>query len=185
MTLKDLSKSGKTFWRFSQSEPGKSQESPFAEYQPGHITIGENEGPLSFVSDETIVNCFMYGDMLTELNFDVRDVKFQEIMDCQVDPIGNSLGEYQCNKLLTKANYSLSDPKTIYLFFSMVRETAQLAEIFGFENHNGRFPDFLWDFGFTESALLLDYLMDTFNKDIHLSPEEILHIIHNYLRVHI
>lgn len=182
MTLQDLSKTGKTFWRFSQSERGKSQEKPFSEYRSGHITVADNSGKLSFVSNETIGVCFMYGDILTELNFDVRDENFQKIMDCEVNYIGNSLGEYQSEKLLTKANYSLADLSTIRMLFSMVTETRQLISLFCYENYYGDgFVEFLFQFGFNESALLVSYLKNKFEENIYISPKEILKIIDDYL----
>ena len=182
LTLYDLSKSGKTFWRFSQSERGKSQESAFAEYRSGYITVADNGGKLSFVSNETIGVCFMYGDILTELNFDVRDENFQKIMDCEVNYIGNSLGEYQSEKLLTKANYSLADLSTIRMLFSMVTETRQLISLFCYENYYGDgFVEFLFQFGFNESALLVSYLKNKFEENIYISPKEILKIIDDYL----
>ena len=73
LTLQDLSKSRKTFWRFSQSKEGRSQESFFAEYWPGHITVVETGEKLSFVSEDTIALCFMYGDKLTKLDFDISN----------------------------------------------------------------------------------------------------------------
>lgn len=183
MTLYDLTKSGKTFWRFSQSERGKSQENPYAEYLPGHITVADNGGKLSFVSNETIGVCFMYGDILTELNFNVMDENFQKIMDCEVNYIGNSLGEYQSEKLLTKANYSLEDLSTIRLLFSMVTDTSQLISLFCYKNYDGDgFVEFLLWFGFKESALLVSYLKNKFKENIYISPKEILELIDEYLR---
>ena len=36
---------------------------------------------LSFVTEETIAVCFMYGDMLTSLRFDINDEKFKQIAE--------------------------------------------------------------------------------------------------------
>mgnify|MGYP000130318246 FL=1 len=67
-TLGDLAKSGHLFFRFSQSKPGRSVENVYAEYIPGKITEAMDEDKyLSFVTEETIAICFMYGDMLTSV----------------------------------------------------------------------------------------------------------------------
>ena len=36
---------------------------------------------LSFVTEETIAVCFMYGDMLTSLRFDINDEKIKQIAE--------------------------------------------------------------------------------------------------------
>lgn len=80
LTLQDLAKLGKTYWRFSQSEKGRSQESCFAEYLPGHITVAETGEKLSFVSEDTIALCFMYGDKLTKLNLIFQTKIFKQLV---------------------------------------------------------------------------------------------------------
>ena len=183
MTLQDYSKTERTYWRFSQSVKGRSQETPFAEYKPGSITVAEYGQKLSFASDKTIAVCFMFGDLLTELNFDQNDLNFQKIMHCEVHETGNTLGELQCEKLLTKANYSLKDLSTIRLLFSMVNDDKQLATIFAYTNSDGeRFADFLRNFGFEESASLIDYLKMEFERNnCYLSPQEAMALIDDYL----
>lgn len=77
-TLGDLAKTDHLFYRFSQSSPGRSEEKVFAQYIPGQITEAkDNEKYLSFVTEETIASCFMYGDMITRLNFNLDDEAFK------------------------------------------------------------------------------------------------------------
>ena len=53
-TLGDLARTSHSFYRFSQSTPGRSVEKVFAEYVPGQITEAEdNEKYLS-------ENCIIY-----------------------------------------------------------------------------------------------------------------------------
>lgn len=182
LTLQDLSKSGKTYWRFSQSEKGKSQEHCFAKYLPGHITVAEEGGKLSFASEETIANCFMYGDKLTKLNFDIDNEMFRKIKDCEVDYIGNSLGEYRSERLLVEKEYSLKDLNTIKLLFSMIKDNRQLVTIFCYSNGEGNgFVDILKKLEFDESALMVSFLRKHFEKNIHISKEEIMTLIETYI----
>lgn len=137
LTLQDIAKLGKTYWRFSQSEKGRSQENCFAKYLPSQITVAEKGEKLSFASEDTIAVCFMYGDILTKLNFDITDTKFKEIMNCKVNKTGNILREYQSEKLLTEENYSLKEISTIKKIFSMVKDDWQIVRIFSYENSCG------------------------------------------------
>ena len=57
ITLKDLAKTGLTFWRFSQSEQRRSAELHFEQYIPDVIsTAKDKEKKLSFVDEEHIGN---------------------------------------------------------------------------------------------------------------------------------
>ena len=179
LTLQDLAKLGKTYWRFSQSEKGRSQENCFAKYLPSQITVAEKGEKLSFASEDTIAVCFMYGDILTKLNFDITDTKFKEIMNCKVHKTGNILGEYQSEKLLTEENYSLKEISTIKKIFSMVKDDWQIVRIFSYENSCGEdFVGILKKFGFGESASLVACLKSRFLKNnCYISKEEIMHLI--------
>ena len=183
LTLQDLAKLGKTYWRFSQSEKGRSQENCFAKYLPSQITVAEKGEKLSFASEDTIAVCFMYGDILTKLNFDITDTKFKEIMNCKVYKTGNILGEYQSEKLLTEENYSLKEISTIKKIFSMVKDDWQIVRIFSYENSCGEdFVGILKKFGFGESASLVACLKSRFLKNnCYISKEEIMHLIEEYI----
>lgn len=181
ITLGTLAQSGHTYWRFSQSEPGRSIENAFAEYKPGEVTCAEDkEKYLSFVDETTIAKCFMYGDMLTKLVFDLDDEKFDEIKDCEVKYTGNSLGEYECCKLLTEKNFSLCDIETIKLMFSMVNNNQQFATIF--KHIFGDLESRLISFGFVESANLVHYLKMHFEKNPYITKEEIMDLIEVYTK---
>ena len=104
-TLGDLAKTDHLFYRFSQSSPGRSEEKVFAQYIPGQITEAkDNEKYLSFVTEKTIASCFMYGDMITRLNFNLDDEAFKKIANTPIKYIGNALGEYE-SKYLPKMKF--------------------------------------------------------------------------------
>lgn len=179
-TLGDLAKSGHSFFRFSQSQPGRSLEKVYAEYIPGKITEATDEDKyLSFVTEETIAMCFMYGDMLTSLKFDLNDEEFKKIADTPFKYIGGSLGEYESKYLLVDNNYSLEDVNTIVKLFDYVTNTNQLCTIFEFVF--GSLEQRLHDYQFYESEKLVRYLKKEFDNNIHISPEEIRRLIKKYL----
>lgn len=179
-TLGELAKSGHSFFRFSQSQPGNSIERVYAEYIPGKITEAKDEDKLlSFVSEETIALCFMYGDTLTSLKFDLSDTEFQKIADTPYKYIGHSLGEYESKYLLVDNNYSLEDVNTIVTIFDYVTSTRQLLAIFKFPS--GSLDERLHNFGFYESEKLVKYLKGKFEDNILISPDEIRELIKKYL----
>ena len=179
-TLGDLARSGRSFFRFSQSQPGRSFEKVYAEYIPGKITEAKDEDKLlSFVTEETIAVCFMYGDTLTSLKFDLNDEEFKKIADTPFKRIGNSLGEYESKYLLVDNNYSLEDINTIVKLFDYVTSTAQLVVIFKFGF--GSLDERLHDFGYYESERLVKYLKAKFEEDIHISPDKIRELIKQYI----
>lgn len=179
-TLKDLARKKHTYWRFSQSEKGKSIERVYAEYKPGKITIAQNEQKkLSFTDERTIAYCFMYGDLLTKLVFDIKNKEFRKIMNCKVKFIDESLGEYESCKLMTEENYSLSDINTIRRFFSMVNNKKQLISIFygGYGNLESR----LNQYGFAETAELVHYLGKEFDRNPDNMFQNRLKLIDQYI----
>lgn len=180
-TLGDLAKSGHLFFRFSQSQPGKSIEKVYAKYIPGEITEAKDEDKyLSFVTEETIAVCFMYGDMLTSLKFDITDDKFKQIADTPFKYIGGALGEYESKYLLVDNNYSLEDINTIIMLFDYVKSTTQLCTIFGFSF--GSLEQRLRDLQYYDSEKLVRYLREEFEKNIHISPEEVRELIKKYMK---
>lgn len=179
-TLGDLAKSGHLFFRFSQSQSGRSVEKVFAEYIPGQITEAKDEDKyLSFVTEETIAICFMYGDMLTSLKFDLNDEEFNKIANTPFTYLGGSLGEYESKYLLVENNYSLEDVNTIVMLFDYVASNRQLHTIFHFTF--GSLEQRLHKFGYYESEKLVRYLREEFDKNIHISPEEIRKLLRKYL----
>lgn len=180
-TLGDLAKSGHLFFRFSQSQPGKSAEKVYAKYIPGEITEAKDEDKyLSFVTEETISECFMYGDMLTSLKFDINDEKFKQIADTPFKYIGGALGEYESKYLLVDNNYSLEDINTIIMLFDYVKSTTQLCTIFCFSS--GSLEQRLRDFQYYESEKLVRFLREEFEKNIHISPEEVRELVKEYMK---
>lgn len=180
VTLGDLAKSGHSFFRFSQSQKGRSVEKVFTEYIPGKITEAKDEDKyLSFVTEETIATCFMYGDMLTSLKFDLNDEEFIKIADTPFKYIGGALGEYECKYLLVDNNYSLEDVNTIVKLFDYVTSTTQLITIFMFSF--GSLEQRLHNFQYYESEKLVKYLREEFEKNIYISPEDIRELIKEYM----
>lgn len=179
-TLGDLAKSGHLFFRFSQSQPGRSVENVYAEYIPGKVTEAMDEDKyLSFVTEETIAICFMYGDMLTSLKFDLDDEDFKKIADTPFKYTGNSLGEYESKYLLVDNNYSLEDTNTIAMLFDYVTSMKQLITIFRFIF--GSLEERLHNFGYYESERLVKYLREEFDENINISPDEIRFLIKKYM----
>jgi len=182
ITLDFMARRPHTYWRFSQSEPGKSKEDVYAKYSPGEVTYAEDaEKWLSFVDEEHIATCFMYGDVLTKLCFDLNNAEFAEISGCEVKITGNNtMGEYEATALLVEENYSLADISTIRLLFSMVIENRQLLNLFYF-NGTDSLDARLSSYGFHESADLVRYLKTKFDANLHISPEDMLKLLDDYL----
>jgi len=182
-TLKDLAKTQKTYWKFSQSQKGRSMESCYAEYKPGHITEAEEtelDNALSFVSNEDISTCFMYGDVLNKLCFDLNNDKFKEIEDCPIKRCGNPLGEYKSAKLLVEKQYSLADLETIRLIFDMASTHKQIINLFAFYDGKG-IESFLKKWGFVESEKMIVFLRSRFT---HLtSKNEVMKWIDEYMEL--
>ena len=122
----------------------------------------------------------MYGDMITRLNFNLGDETFQRIADTPIKYIGNSLGEYESKYLLVEQNYSLRDITTIEMLFELVQNNSQLISLFHFTF--GSLDQRLHEFGFTESEQLVKYLKEKFDKNIHISPDDMRIKLREYIR---
>lgn len=180
LTQRELAKTNHTFWRFSQSERGRSVENVFAEYIPGEVTCAKDKDKaLSFVDDQHIARCFMYGDTLTKLCFDLGNEKFKEMENIPVHYIGNALGEYETTQLLVEKNYSLADPDTIKLLFSMVANTSQLITLF---KNKEDLAVRLRRFGYDESAAMVEYLKSKFDENHYITPQEIMEHLYDFER---
>ncbi|PWE82447.1 hypothetical protein [Agathobacter rectalis] len=180
-TLGDLAKTDHLFYRFSQSSPGRSEEKVFAQYIPGQITEAkDNEKYLSFVTEKTIASCFMYGDMITRLNFNLDDEAFKKIANTPIKYIGNALGEYESKYLLVEQNYSLRDITTIEMLFELVQNSSQLNSLFYFTY--GSLDQRLHEFGYKESEQLVKYLKEEFNKNIHITPDDMRSKLREYIK---
>lgn len=182
-TLGDLAKTDHTFYRFSQSSPGRSVEKVFAQYIPGQITEAENnEKYLSFVTEETIASCFMYGDMITQLNFNLDDEAFKKIANTPVKYIGHTLGEYESKYLLVEQNYSLSNIRTIEMLFDLVQNNGQLISLF--YSSCGSLEQRLHEFGYRKSEKLVGELGKIFEANNQISLDkmksELRGVIKNY-----
>lgn len=179
-TLGDLAKSGHLFFKFTKSQPGRDIDKAYTKYIPGEIVEAKDEDTyLSFVTEETIAECFMYGDMLTSLKFDINDEKFRQIADTPFKYVGGALGEYESKYLLVDNNYSLEDISTIIMLFEYVKNTKQLCTIFCYKS--GFLERSLHNFQYYESENLVRYLRGEYEKNIHISPEEVRELIKKYV----
>jgi hypothetical protein len=121
-TLEKLAKSNKSFWKVSQSRKGRSIEKFYTSYIEGEIVEAKTQDKLlSFVEEENLAMCFMYGDTLTKFDFSLENPKFIEIKDTEYHYIGGGLGEYEAAKLLVDKNYSLKDIDTIVFLIKIAK----------------------------------------------------------------
>lgn len=162
-TLLDLAKSGDTFWKFSRSsEEVPCVENLYAEYVPGKITVAKDaEKKLSFVPSAYAGTCSMYGDQLTEFNFDLHNPKFQEIANNPVKIWGNAFHEHETEQLLVKQNYSLADIETVKKVIEMGNEQSIRILICNPLDPSWERYDKL---GFVETKAFLQYLWKTYNE---------------------
>lgn len=172
LTLSKLAEEGKhTYWKFSQSEKARSVEMHFIEYEEEKITIAKDRDKLlSFVNELNIVNCYMYGDLLTKFVFDNTNEKFKEIGECQVRYVGG-LGEYESKKLLTEKNYSLGEIGTIKKIIEFCNSKRDFISLF-YNKYVGNFEVCLRNNNFEETADLMKYLKEIYNKNELLSFAE-------------
>lgn len=157
-SLKDLSTLNHTYWKFTQSKPGRSYETNvFAEYKVNEITRAKDpDKGLSFTTEEYITKCFMYGDQLTKLCFSQDNPKFLEIQNNTYKSIGSALGELETDSLLVEKIYSLKHKETIRLLVSMIPDNEKISQLTWFTNIGGStFKKRLEGYGFMESANLL------------------------------
>ena len=172
LTLGKLAGEGKhTYWKFSQSEKGRSIEAPYIEYIEGEVTVAKNKDKLlSFVNELNIVKCYMYGDFLTKFVFDNENIKFKEINSSQVKYLG-VLGEYECDKLLTEKKYSLGEIETIKKIIEFCNSKGDLNYIFyGIFKRNLEF--YLRKNEFWETAELMKYLKENYDNQKLISFSE-------------
>ena len=172
LTLGKLADAGEhTYWKFGQSQKGRSIESVFAKYEPGKITIAEDKDKLlSFVSESNIAKCYCYGDLLIKFVFDGSNKDFKMIKNSQVRYIGGGLGEYESEKLLTEECYSLEKVETIRKIFELCNSENDFLIIFyGILNKNLEY--YLRKYEFMNTADLLSIL---FASDQHIRRNLVL-----------
>ncbi len=172
LTLGKLAEEGKhTYWKFSQSEKGRSIEAPFIEYMEGEITVAKDRDKLlSFVNELNIVKCYMYGDCLTKFVFDNANAKFKEINNSRVKYLGG-LGEYESKKLLTEKKYSLGEIGTIKKVIEFCNTKTDLNYIFH-GVYKGNLEFYLRKYEFGEMAELMKYLKENYDKQQLISFSE-------------
>lgn len=116
----DLAKSLHTYWKFTQSEPGLSQEEHFSKYELGNMeTAADDDEWLSFVKDENIGNCIGYGDRLTKLCFAETNQQFTKIANDPVIKKENFIGEMTARRLIPEEHFELQNPETIAKIISL------------------------------------------------------------------
>ena len=160
-TLKVLAFTGKTYWKISQSckEIKSSIESHFLEYPEYSIIIAQNPEHqfLSFVSEEDIGKCYMYGDQITQIIIDLNDSEFLKIADTKLGYTGSALGEYRAQKIYTGKNYSMRDPANVAMVLRMSNFSAMGSFIWGLGFGVDQVQRFR-RMGFEQSANMLAYI---------------------------
>lgn len=121
--LGDLANETSTYWRFSQSAPGRSIEECYIGYVEGEITRAEeldhSSRLLSFVDDKHIGYVFQYGDTLTKILIDNNNDEFKKIAHMPVYRFDSFWNHYTCEALIAEHNYSLKHKNTIKLLTEM------------------------------------------------------------------
>ncbi|WP_428244753.1 hypothetical protein [Eubacterium sp. Marseille-QA0814] len=164
-TLEHLAESGKSFWRLAQSRKGTSYEKCYAEYKEGEITTSDNG--LSFVSEDNIAACYMYGDVLVELDFDMNNDKFRKISNSNYVKTGGSFIEYRTTNLLVKKIYSLEKLETIRLLFEKASTLLQIQGLISGYNilkGEANFESRLRKMEFYESANLIRVIRNKYDN---------------------
>jgi len=183
VTLKDLAKTGLTFWRFSQSKPGRSAELHFEQYIPTVITTAKDRvKKLSFVDEEHIGMCIIYGDTLTRLNFDLNDKNFQAIENCEVKRVGNFFEEYESEKLLPAENYSLEELITLKMIIQMTKHHEYFVRMCASDTHKGDLWQVLKSYGFTHSSNVMKQIRSALDRNPHFTQGEALELIDKYIK---
>lgn len=155
-TIAELASSGQTYWKFTQSQSGCSQENVFAEYKKGEVTVAADKDCwLSFVESGNIGMCIGYGDTLTKLNFAPESTFVRQYGDNIVNVRNNAFGEYTTQYLETAEQYSLSDPKAIAMIVEMSEPPAVRTMFWGALVD---FDELLDHYGFQESADFFRFL---------------------------
>ena len=83
-------------------------------------------------------------------------------------------------KMAKEQNLSLRDITTIEMLFELVQNNSQLISLFHFTF--GSLDQRLHEFGFTESEQLVKYLKEKFDKNIHISPDDMRIKLREYIR---
>lgn len=185
-TLEELAIKGETYWKFSQSVPGRSVENHFIDYAEGTIITAEDCSKyLSFVPQSHIALCSIYGDTLTKLNFDLSNPLFNKIKDEQYTFYNSILMEYDAKRLVVEKNYSLSKIETIVMVIEMSSHWNQITNfIYGLPNYVDCLHKRLESYGYTESAAFVEYLEKNYNfysfEDTENVRKNIHQILENY-----
>ena len=90
------------------------------------------------------------------------------------------MGEYESKYLLVEQNYSLRDITTIEMLFELVQNSSQLNSLFYFTY--GSLDQRLHEFGYKESEQLVKYLKEEFNKNIHITPDDMRSKLREYIK---
>lgn len=182
-TLGELSESGHTYWKFSQSRSGLSSEPTiYLPYVEENFSTAQDEKKLlSFVTEQYIAKCYMYGDQLTKLCFDKQNPNFQKIQNNSYKYIGGAFGEYETSTLYVEKIYSLKNKSTIRLLASMIPDKDCILATGWFSNPLcDSFEKKLEKYEFVDSAKLLSKIEILVQENIHMKKKELLTFIDSY-----
>jgi len=147
-----------TYWKFSQSHSGVAGEAGvYANYIPGIIVeSGDKDCGLSFVRDDDLYKCWMYGDQITKVVFDLGDKQFAEIADFPAYETGNTFGEIKTDYLIPQMNYLLSSPETVVRILKLSGKNRVDAAMTLFIIPSFREP--MERFGFIATSCFIDFV---------------------------
>ncbi|BCJ97580.1 hypothetical protein [Anaerocolumna chitinilytica] len=176
-TLGELAKNEHTYWKFSQSQSGRSAEPVYIQYIAGEVTIAEDDEKfLSFVNEDNIAKCYMYGDVLTKFCFDMQNENFVKICDEKYHYIGGGLGEYESQKLLVEANYSLKEMDTIVMLIKMVKQPSTFISFYK-SFYGPNLEQRLRKYEYNETADFMSYIRENHAYDSLEGAKEIINKI--------
>ena len=181
----NLVDTGHTYWKFTQSVSGRSEEPWFATYNEDGITEADKASTycLSFVEDEYVGRCFMYGDTLTKLCVDSSLEEFRQIEKEPVSFVdGSQLGEMRCSKVMVEKNYSLKNKESIKLIFEN-SNYGSIIRLLSYRSSAGTFESRLRNWGYIDSADLVRELNALLSEQCahgDRNKEDFIALIDNY-----
>jgi hypothetical protein len=186
-TLGYLATTNNSFWKFCQSEKGRSCEEHFIKYEKGKIISAEGNKGLSFVTGTNIAECYMYGDCIAKFVFDNENDEFKKIANLKYKCYGSTFAEYEAQSLLVEKIYSLKDYETIRMLFSLCSDHRAVRNLLldiyliyvSFEQQ-------LHDLGFKEMAELIHKVKTHYvvtDKDINVIKNEIISMMDKEMKL--
>lgn len=183
-TMEDLAKTGKSYWKFTQSIPGRSVEKQFIKYNKGEIVNAEGTYPwLSFVEEQYLWKYVTYGDTLTKICTSEKNENFWRVKNSEVRLNPDGMDVFETPALLVEENYSLKEVSTIRKIVSTVPEHNCSWLIFWTSDLGyGKFKERLRNFGYEESAEMVNQLELWHKENGVFKRSQFLELIDKYIK---